>query len=320
MDDQPLPEQPSSPERTPQTPVPPPPSARRRFVAWPFLWTILFLEALLSGATVTIGLLYGWMSAGSFMLVFFFPALGLMSLAFLLLCWRQVALRRSAIGWLLLLVHALGVGAGVKVITELSDNAVSYSARLKGELSELVTTIARGGPVADSLAVQDSIGMQDEEGDGGEEMRMGLETVDIPDLALNLGDSQVVDAVFGWKIVVRRDLKSEGISRTAVSSEDRVELGVKDSGVAWTASGPVDFLTCYGTATAALLQVGMCPKLGTTADPVQGLGCEEGVRLYDIAVHLRQPNQQMALPSLPGSADQVRKVAREWTKEAGCLE
>ncbi|MEN9355384.1 MAG: hypothetical protein RL318_2709 [Fibrobacterota bacterium] len=322
MDDQPAGQQPLSPEPGPETgtvkPVSSPsPPGKRSFVAWPFLWTVVFLEALLLGATVAIGMLYGMPSAGNFMFVLFFPALGLIGLAFLLLCWRQAVLRRSLIGWILFLVHALGLGVGVKLTMELSDNAESYSGRLKLELSTLLTTIARGGAVADSTSLADSLGFQE---DGGEQMSMALDSVDVPDISLAMGDSQVVDAVFGWRIVVRRDSRSEGISRTMVSAEDRVELAVKDSGQAWTASGPVHFQTCGGTATVAFLQVGMCPKLGTTAHPVEGFGCEESVRLYDLAVSLRQPAKQFALPSLPGSADQVKAQARSWITETGCVE
>jgi len=316
MDEQPSQETPSAPE-VPQAPTAAPapaPSPRRRFAAWPLLWTAIFLEGAFLGIAVAVGVLWGNMALGHLIGVLFVPSFGLVILAFLLLVWRQIALRRSILGWLLLLVHGCVLCFGVVGAMELTNNPQPYAERLKTDLSELLKIMASGATPAtmDSTQVAPVVPGTDTSVSKGVSA-----SLEIPEVLLEPGDSVTVQGAHGWNVVVRRDLHSEAISRAVDSQGVRVELAVPDSGQAWTAVGPVDFIDCHKRPWIALTQIGTCSKPSSVDGPQAGIGCDEPVKLYEVAVELHG-TRRLAVPSMPDIRRAVIDSVVNWTRGMGC--
>lgn len=314
MVDQPSHETPSAPD-APQAPVAAPaPAPRRRFAAWPLLWTVIFLEGVFLGITVAVGVLWGNMALGHLIGVLFVPSFGLVILAFLLLVWRQIALRRSVLGWLLLLVHGCVLCFGVVGAMELTNNPQPYAQRLKTDLSELLKIMASGAVPAtmDSTALAPVVPGADTGAAKGVSA-----SLEIPEVLLEPGDSVTVQGAQGWNVVVRRDLHSEAISRAVDSQGVRVELAFPDSGQAWTAAGPVDFIECRKRPWIALTQIGTCAKPSSVDDPQAGIGCDEPVKLYEVAVELHG-TRRLAVPSMPDIRRAVIDSVVNWTRGMGC--
>jgi len=316
MDDQPNQEIPSAPE-APQAPAAAPASAaapRRRFAAWPLLWTVIFLEGVFLGIAVAVGVLWGNMALGHLIGVLFVPSFGLVILAFLLLVWRQIALRKSILGWLLLLVHGCVLCFGVVGATELSNNPQPYAERFKSDLSELLKVFASGAVSAamDSTTLAPFVPGADSSVSKGVSA-----SLEIPDVVLEPGDSVTVPGAEGWNVVVRRDLHSEAIVRSVDSQGVRVELVFPESGQAWTAAGPVDFIECHKRPWIALTQIGTCTKPSSVDGPQAGIGCDEPVKLYEVAVELHG-RHRLAIPSMPDVRRAVIDSAVNWTRGMGC--
>lgn len=315
MDDQPNQETPSAPE-TPQAPAvasAPAPAPRRRFAAWPLLWMVIFLEAVFLGIAVAVGVLWGNMALGHLIGVLFVPSFGLVILAFLLLVWRQIALRKSTLGWLLLLVHACVLCFGVVGAMELSNNPQPYAERFKSDLSELLKVFVSGA----ATAAMDSTTVASVVPEGGDVSKGVSASLEIPDVMLEPGDSVTMPGADGWNVVVRRDLHSEAIVRSVDSQGVRVELAFPDSGRAWTAAGPVDFIGCHKRPWIALTQIGTCTKPSSVDGPQAGIGCDEPVKLYEVAVELHG-RRRLAVPSMPDVRRAVIDSAVNWTRGMGC--